>query len=74
MLNQIVRFLLDANSKCIICDKGLYHEGYKPNICDDEKCNFIYEEIGLGFDLNQEVIDRAELLDLLISFCYSADD
>lgn len=72
ILNQVVRFLLDANSKCIICDKGLHYEGYKPNICEDEKCNFVYEEIGLGFDLNQEIIDRPELLDLLISFCYSA--
>lgn len=46
--------------------------GLKPSICEDAACAFSYEELGLGLELRTCVTQTPDLVDLLISFLWSA--
>jgi hypothetical protein len=70
ILNRLKTSISHLNSRCFVCDRLLPFSSIKPSVCDDEFCSFRYEEIGVGFDLDMEVLIRPEVTDLLISLCY----
>lgn len=67
-----LKVLLNGNKYCMICDKMLPFAGLKPTICDDKFCQFRHDELGLGFSLAYELLNRKAITDLLISMCYAA--
>lgn len=72
LLTTFECWMNDLDSKCIVCSARLPFSSLKPSICDSGLCSFQYEEIGLGFDLETEIMIRPEVTDLLISLCYAA--
>eukprot|EP01083_Nonionella_stella_P001411 4058_1 len=69
-----LKVLLNGNKYCMICDKELAFAGLKPTICDDRFCQWRHDQIGLGFSLSAEVLNRAHIVDLLLSMTYSASN
>lgn len=72
ILNYLQEKLKTCSSTCIICDKKLGFSGLKPTVCDKELCIHSLYEHGLGIDLVNEIKNNGKVVDLLISFCYSA--
>jgi len=69
-----LKVLLNGNKYCMICDKELAFAGLKPTICSDRFCQWRHDQIGLGFSLSAELLNRPEICDLLISMTYSASN
>ena len=67
-----LKILLTANKYCMICNKKLDFAGLKPSICDKRFCQFRHDEMELGFSLANEILERPNVTDLLISLCYSS--
>jgi len=61
-----------CNDHCLICGKKVKYPGLKPTVCLKKLCLFTHEQFGLGVDLETEIMDHGDILDLLISFAYSA--
>eukprot|EP01083_Nonionella_stella_P289886 986463_1 len=69
-----LKILLNGNKYCMICDKELAFAGLKPTICSDRFCQWRHDQIGLGFSLSSEMLNRPDICDLLISMTYSASN
>jgi len=69
-----LKVLLNGNQYCMICDKKLAFAGLKPTICSERFCQWRHDQIGLGFSLSAEIINREDIVDLLISMTYSASN
>jgi len=52
--------------------KKIKYPGLKPPICKKKGCLASHENFGLGIDVEQEILDNALVLDLLLNFAYSA--
>ncbi|MFH4338823.1 hypothetical protein WAJ35_25940, partial [Acinetobacter baumannii] len=46
-------------------------EALKPYVCGNSLCLFQYMNMGLGPNIDQEIVSQPNVVDLLISFCYS---
>lgn len=64
--------LMQANKYCLVCCKPMEFSGVKPAICNRALCKTAVEDFGVGFDIVSELRDNPELVDLLITFAYSA--
>ena len=69
-----LKVLLNGNKFCMICDNELAFAGLKPTICSDRFCQWRHDQIGLGFSLSSEILNRPDIVDLLISMTYSASN
>lgn len=61
--------ILEAHKRCLSCGCSLQYYGIKPSVCTEEICMFRFEALGLGFSLEDEIMIRPYITDLLISFC-----
>eukprot|EP00824_Muranothrix_gubernata_P011060 TRINITY_DN2424_c1_g2_i1.p1 TRINITY_DN2424_c1_g2~~TRINITY_DN2424_c1_g2_i1.p1 ORF type:complete len:314 (+),score=53.72 TRINITY_DN2424_c1_g2_i1:504-1445(+) len=57
---------------CIICDKKLEYDGFKPTVCLEASCLRQMHEYGLGYDLQTELKRNAEVVDLLLCVTVAA--
>ncbi|KAL6060336.1 Protein mono-ADP-ribosyltransferase parp16 [Balamuthia mandrillaris] len=57
----------NCSNHCPICDKRHEFEGLKPIVCSNEACIWRYEELGLGANVNSEIVRAPEVIDLLIT-------
>jgi len=64
--------VINANRYCIVCAQTMEFEGLKPAVCARQLCTMAFQELGVGFDLAQEIISHPELVDLLITLFYQA--
>jgi len=72
-INEFVEnIILTCNDHCLICGKKVKYPGLKPTVCLKKLCLFTHEQFGLGVDLETEIVDRGDIVDLLITFAYSA--
>lgn len=59
---------------CMVCNALLEEsvQGLKPYVCEDSLCLFQYVSLGLGSSIEHEIINAPYVVDMLISFLYSA--
>mmetsp|Transcript_1442 Transcript_1442/g.2011 ORF Transcript_1442/g.2011 Transcript_1442/m.2011 type:complete len:719 (+) Transcript_1442:8067-10223(+) len=62
------RYLSKASSRCIMCDKEHGISMPRPCVCDDESCVFQSRELGLGFSIEEEILNRPKVVELLLTF------
>ena len=67
ILYRFEEAISNLHNVCLVCGKLFNIECTKPTVCDSEICTIVYEGIGYGFSLREEVISRPEILDLSIS-------
>lgn len=61
-------------SYCIICGGPMSYVGLKPTVCEKSLCIFSHEQYGLGVDIESAIKQEPEIVDLLITMCYSASE
>lgn len=59
---------------CMVCNARLFHnvQALKPYICDNPLCLFQYLSLGLGSSIEHEIINAPYVVDMLVSFLYTA--
>jgi len=71
-LKHLEQRILNCTKTCIICDGPLLAQMIKPSVCNKSLCVHSYETYGLGADVASELRESADVVDLLVSFCYGA--
>lgn len=69
-----LRYFTKCTKYCLRCHRKLEEgfEALRPYVCSDPLCLFQYMSLGLGPDLEQEIISEPSVVDLLVSLCYSS--
>jgi len=69
-----MRHLVFCTKYCLVCHR-LVDEDFdslKPYVCSSPLCLYQYISLGFGPSLEHELVVRPTVVDLLVSFCYSA--
>ena len=68
-----MRYFVRCTDYCMVCHQQVEgnFEALKPYVCGNSLCLFQYMSMGLGPSVNQEIRNQPNVVDLLISFCYS---
>ncbi|KAL2759667.1 hypothetical protein ACRALDRAFT_2023808 [Sodiomyces alcalophilus JCM 7366] len=70
-------YFTGASQYCMTCHRRLDNGGspaMKPYVCDEPLCLYQYMALGLGADIESEVLRQPYVVDLLISLFYAALD
>ena len=70
MLKHFVR----CTEFCMVCHDKMPNDigAIKPYVCDKPLCLYQYMNLGMGPNIEHEIISQPWVIDLLISFCYAA--
>lgn len=68
----VLRHLVLCTDYCLVCFREVSGESLKPYVCEKPLCLFQYNQLGFGTSIEQELIHHPYVVDLLVSFCYSA--
>lgn len=52
---------------CMLCQHPLDYECIKPTICGNKLCQIQFSSMGIGFSLENEIVNNGKVTDLLIS-------
>eukprot|EP01059_Diplonema_ambulator_P034560 TRINITY_DN7804_c1_g1_i3.p1 TRINITY_DN7804_c1_g1~~TRINITY_DN7804_c1_g1_i3.p1 ORF type:complete len:584 (+),score=146.30 TRINITY_DN7804_c1_g1_i3:36-1754(+) len=76
LLHYVIRYLkeriIKCTERCIVCDKPHPLPLLKPVACDNALCNHQMANLGLGVNLEDEVLRNPMVVDFLISTTYAA--
>ncbi|KAI1388932.1 uncharacterized protein F4822DRAFT_262536 [Hypoxylon trugodes] len=69
-----LRYLVRCTDYCTACHRKMEgnFEAIKPYVCDRPLCLHQYMNLGFGPSIDSEIINRPQVVDLLISFCYAS--
>lgn len=56
---------------CPICLKPHKLEFRRPMVCDDSLCQYQFVQMGLGANVESEILNNPETVDLLVCVCYA---
>lgn len=69
-----MRYFTQCTKYCLRCHRKLdcEFESLKPYVCNNPLCLFQYMAMGFGPNIELEILSHPVVVDLLVSFCYSA--
>ncbi|KAL2256111.1 hypothetical protein VTK26DRAFT_2171 [Humicola hyalothermophila] len=69
-----MRYFVKCTEYCLRCHRrlGKGFEALRPYVCSNPLCLFQYMAMGLGPSVEHEILTEPYVVDLLVSFCYSA--
>ena len=69
-----MRYLLRCTEFCLVCHDKIEggFEALKPYVCNKPLCLYQYMSLGFGPSVEHEIITQPYVVDLLVSFCYTA--
>jgi len=69
-----MRYLLRCTEFCLVCHDRIEgdFEALKPYVCDKPLCLYQYMSLGFGPSVEHEILTQPYVVDLLVSFCYTA--
>lgn len=69
-----LRHLVRCTEFCLVCHchVGADFEALKPYVCSKPLCLYQYMALGFGPSIEHEIITQPQVVDLLVSFCYSS--
>ena len=69
-----LRHLVHCTEFCLVCHSRVEgsFEALKPYVCLKPLCLYQYMSLGFGPSLEHEILVQPDVVDLLVSFCYSA--
>ncbi|KAK5730976.1 hypothetical protein LTR15_000914 [Elasticomyces elasticus] len=69
-----LRHFVRCTEFCLVCHRKLDTEveAIKPYVCDQPLCLYQYMTLGFGPSIEHEIMTQPQVVDLLISFCYSS--
>eukprot|EP00668_Euglena_longa_P046352 GGOE01062037.1.p1 GENE.GGOE01062037.1~~GGOE01062037.1.p1 ORF type:complete len:591 (-),score=116.96 GGOE01062037.1:104-1732(-) len=71
-LNCVRHRIEECVKYCLVCDKPHPLQLLKPTVCSHELCNFQLTNMGLGINVETEIVKSPEACDLLISMTTGA--
>ena len=69
-----LRHLVRCTEFCLVCHCKVEtdFEALKPYVCSKPLCLYQYMALGFGPSIEHEIISQPQVVDLLVSFCYSS--
>lgn len=69
-----MRYLTRCTEFCLVCHDKIDEEfgALKPYVCDKPLCLYQYMSLGFGPSVEHEILTQPYVVDLLVSFCYTA--
>ncbi|KAI8964755.1 hypothetical protein F5Y11DRAFT_69602 [Daldinia sp. FL1419] len=69
-----LRYLVKCTDYCAVCHRRMKGDfrALRPYVCSKPLCLHQYINIGLGPNIEYEIISQPNVVDLLIGFCYSS--
>jgi ubiquitin-conjugating enzyme E2 Q len=69
-----LRYITQCTKYCLVCHNKTEEtfEALKPYVCSNPLCLFQYMQLGFGTSIEHEILTQPYVVDLLISFCYTA--
>lgn len=69
-----LRHLVRCTEFCLVCHCKMEtdFEALKPYVCSKPLCLYQYMSLGFGPSIEHEIVSQPNVVDLLISFCYSS--
>lgn len=69
-----LRHLVRCTEFCLVCHckVGTDFEALKPYVCSKPLCLYQYMALGFGPSIEHEIMSQPQVVDLLVSFCYSS--
>jgi ubiquitin-conjugating enzyme E2 Q len=69
-----LRHLVRCTEFCLVCHSKVStdFEALKPYVCSNPLCLYQYMSLGFGPSIEYEIVSQPSVVDLLVSFCYSA--
>jgi ubiquitin-conjugating enzyme E2 Q len=69
-----MRYLLRCTEFCLVCHDKIEggFEALKPYVCSKPLCLYQYMSLGFGPSVEHEILTQPYVVDLLVSFCYTA--
>ncbi|PWW71776.1 hypothetical protein C7212DRAFT_360341 [Tuber magnatum] len=73
-MQYAIRHLVRCTEFCLVCHNKIQSdfEAMKPYVCDSPLCLYQYMSLGFGPRIESEILTQPTVVDLLVSFCYSA--
>ena len=70
----VLRHLVRCTEFCLVCHCKVEadFEALKPYVCSKPLCLYQYMALGFGPSIDHEIISQPQVVDLLVSFCYSS--
>lgn len=67
-------YLVRCTEFCLVCHDRIEgdFEALKPYVCDQPLCLYQYMSLGFGPSVEHEILTQPYVVDLLVSFCYTA--
>ncbi|EXJ87931.1 hypothetical protein A1O1_04858 [Capronia coronata CBS 617.96] len=74
MMQFVIRHFVRCTEFCLVCHCRLddSFEALKPYVCSKPLCLYQFMSLGFGTSLEWEIFSQPYVVDLLISFCYTA--
>jgi ubiquitin-conjugating enzyme E2 Q len=69
-----LRHLVRCTEFCLVCHSKVStdFEALKPYVCSNPLCLYQYMSLGFGPSIEYEIVSQPSVVDLLVSFCYTA--
>ena len=69
-----MRYLRRCTEFCLVCHDKIEEgfEALKPYVCSKPLCLYQYMSLGFGPSVEHEILTQPYVVDLLVSFCYTA--
>ena len=69
-----LRHIVRCTEFCLVCHcrTGNTFEALRPYVCSNPLCLYQYMRLGFGPSIEHELLTQPHVVDLLVSFCYSA--
>jgi len=69
-----LRHLVRCTEFCLVCHDKIQtdFEAMRPYVCDSPLCLYQYMSLGFGPSVESDILTQPTVVDLLVSFCYSA--
>ena len=67
-LHCVQKRIEDCTRFCIVCDKPHPLQLLKPTVCSEDLCNFQFTNMGLGINIENEIVKSPQACDLLIRY------
>ncbi|GAB7356511.1 hypothetical protein MBLNU459_g7260t1 [Dothideomycetes sp. NU459] len=73
-MQLLLRHFVRCTEFCLVCHRKVdtIVEAIKPFVCSDNLCLYQYMSLGFGPSIEHELLTQENVVDLLISFCYSS--
>lgn len=69
---MVIEQIMSIHTRCVVCTIHVEGAGIRPGPCSNSLCSHSFVEHGIGFSLEQNLLNDPNVFDILIVFLYAA--